>query len=390
MLVRLYSPIGRVTGYGRAGVELAQTLLRVPGVDLEISASANPGEATQPVAPDVARWIRPERDLSANPDVIIVHTPPLDCAQLLARIDWVPVLREVRAAKVVAYTTWETPAAPPEVCQSLQIFDHVWVPSGATVDAFLYSGSELADKLRVVPHAFDEARAARVRVNEPHTTIQRPYRFYYVGAWTQRKNPAGVIRAFVHAFKKDDPVELVMQLGPSPVDEIAQAVGSTGIGHDHLPKLDIRVKHISDAEMAAIHDACDCFVTASRGEAWNLGAFDAMLAGNHVIAPAHQGSDDFLRETSARLYGSYPAVATVDARVVKSEGNRFSIDVRTPQGVDGRSVWNEPDLIALATYMRAAARDRVRRFVGPDPRGRFGYEAVSKIAALCLEELKHP
>ena len=40
-----------------------------------------------------------------------------------------------------------------------------------------------------------------------------------------------------------------------------------------------RDRYIDDQALFALHAKSDCFVSASRGEAWNLPAFDAMLAG---------------------------------------------------------------------------------------------------------------
>lgn len=385
MKVRLYSPIGRVTGYGRAGVELARTLLEL-GVDLQISASANPGEATQAVPDCVAACIVPERDL-ARPDVTIVHTPPQDCGRLLEKL----LLTTDRAllGKVVAYTTWETHEAPDAIGRGLSTFDQVWVPSAATLHAFAgieVGHTTLSEKIRVVPHAFDPAtyaaRRAPVRDDEP-------YRFYYVGAWTQRKNPAGVIRAYLHAFRRDDPVELVLHLGPAPQEEIALAIGSAGIDATRQAKIRVGLRYVSDEELLELHRANDCFVTASRGEAWNLGAFDAMLAGNHVIAPAGHGSDDFLDMTSAVTYPSRMTIATVDAALAKQVGGSFQVIVKSPQGVDGTVRWNDPDLLELAYCMRDAVGRR-RRLIGPDPRDRFGYPAVARLVHHCLKELTEP
>lgn len=392
MKVRLYSHIGQVSGFGRAGTELAASLLRA-GVELEISAGTSAGERTLPVAPAVAACIKAERNLDPRPDICIVHTLPRDCLRLWERLvgtgafgyDYLP---RDHLPHAVAYTSWETPLAPGDLTDSLEVFDQVWVPSSVTEDAL--TTPDLAHKLRVVPHAFDEATyAARDAGSRPACD---PYRFYYVGAWTQRKNPAGLIRAYCHAFTRDEPVELVLQLGPTAVEEIALVVGSTGLDASRQPVIRPRIETISDEALLELHRSCDCFVTASRGEAFNLGAFDAMLAGNHVIAPRHQGSDDFLGNTTAALYGSHPGIAVVDAKLIKQAATAagpgaFAIQTKSPDGLDGKTMWLEPDLLELSTYMRAAARDRVRRMIGPDPRARFGYAAVGQLATQYLQEI---
>src|SRR6185295_1274929 len=136
------------------------------------------------------------------------------------------------------------------------------------------------------------------------TPDAEPFKFYYVGAWTQRKNPTGVIRAFCHAFTRADPVQLLLQCSGASLESIAAAAGSSGMGSERAPSIRPSVAPLTDEGILDLHRTADCFVTASRGEAWNLPAFDAMLAGRHVIAPRGQGSDDFLEDTSAALYFS--------------------------------------------------------------------------------------
>lgn len=381
-----------LTGYGRAALELAQTLLRVPGVELDISASVTPGAPSMKLPDNVIACIGADREMPV-PDVVIVHTLPLDCAEVMRRV--VIELRN-RAdgpgldgplPKFVAYTTWETLAPPPEVIAALFNFDQVWVPSHANYLALSYD--TLENKLRIVPHAFDASRwtPGEKLIEQPAWDASlvkpppppRPYRFYYVGAWNARKNPAGVIRAYFHAFTKADPVELTLHLGPTDPHQIALAVGSCGVDSSNQPAIRVGLKHISDDMMRELHESNDCFVTASRGEGWNLGAFEALLAGNHVIAPRGHGSDDFLSNTTAELYNSVAAPALVDAKLLSRDGGAFSVEVRAPQGVNAKGVWLEPDTLQLAHKMRHAFDRRTRGIRGPDPRAMFGYDAVATL-----------
>lgn len=384
MKVRLYSHVGQITGYGRAGVELAQCLLRVPGItQLEISAGTSVGERTLPVAPAVAACIRPERDLDPRPDLVIIHTLPRSCLQTLENI-YNSLVSAEHLPMFVAYTTWETFQAPEDLVKQLITFDQVWVPSQVTAEAFRLAYPAISSQLRVVPHAFDETTfEARQRVDRGDDV----YRFYYVGAWTQRKNPAGVIRAFCHAFGREDPVELLIHSPGAEVDDLVYAMGSTGIDQSIAPRVKPRRDPVSDDAIIDLHRQGDCFVTASRGEAWNLPAFDAYLAGNQLIVPADQGSDEYILQTNALRIGGRITPATVDVRKVRTDGNQFAIEIRSPDGVNGKTLWRDPDLVQLAHSMRMMATRRPPLITRPHPPGLFGYTPVAQIVSTHLTEL---
>lgn len=389
MRVRLYSHVAQMSGYGRAGVELALCLLLVPGVELEIAAPILDGSAVRMIPPEVASCLRNERALHPQPDVVIVHTLPFSLAECRDRAE-VVLDATGWAPRWIAYTTWETHEAPAQlVTELVDRWDALWVPSSACRLAFLAGqsgcpGRNIADMTFVVPHSFDASELVERRKRLPADAPDR-YRFYYVGAWTQRKNPMGVIRAFVHAFTAGHAVELLVHSVGASVDDILMAAASTGVDRAVMPVIKPRREAISDAAMRDLHARNDCFVTASRGEAWNLPAFDAMLAGNMVIAPLHQGSDEFLDGTGAFRVGYTLAPAMVDVERVASEGDgrSHSVRIKTPQGVNGHTVWRDTDLLGLASAMRTVYSNRPR-LVDTGPEDRFSREAVARRIATLL------
>src|SRR5262245_2631747 len=304
MLVRYYGHVGGASGYGQAANETCMAILEA-GIDLEISTD---GKQLRPPYLPLSRYIKHEEGLTPRPDAIVVHTLPIDCAKLLRRVDHAAV------RKVIAYTTWEgaSPTSEP-VNQAMRSgFTDIWVPSHCNDVSFSqglsgYWGS--VGTISVVPHAFSSdlaGPAARVGAKATGT-----YRFYYIGAWNARKNPEGVIRAYLREFSKSmgDDVALVIQAYGAGESACTVARIATGLRLEDTPPIIFSRARISDAAIRDLHQSCNCFVTATRGEAWNLPAFDAMVTGNHIIAPAGMGSDDFLLETSAALYPGRPVPA---------------------------------------------------------------------------------
>lgn len=374
MLIRYYGHVGVPSGYGDAASEMCMAILGA-GFDLEISTD---GDACHKRYLPLARCFRNEEELR-TPDVVIVHTLPLDCGAFLER----GRLRErYPRAVFVAYTTWEGASPLPRyIWRSLGAFDHVWVPSTATAHC-MQSPASLEDRVRtvVVPHPFDEARW----LGNGHYTdnLQSPYRFYYLGAWNSRKNVEGVVRAYLRAFTREDDVDLTIQSAQAAPGACQIAQLATGVDPDDMPPIHFSHSRVTDERLQIIHLASHCFVTAARGESWNLPAFDALLARRHIIAPGGLGSDDFLAETSADRYGSRLAPAVGDVRLVDAPdappGHAIAQYVAT-QGLTVRSDWRDPDLGELAIRMRAAYTQRVTNLhIDYDPAERFGRAAVGR------------
>lgn len=328
----------------------------------------------------LASRLKADADLDPKPDAVIVHTLPGDCATVLRLAKDGPG-GFTNQPITVAYTTWEALGAPAFIVDAYDVFDEVWHPSIASRDGFRANSPD-AVAMRVVPHAFDENEIERRRelVDPGDDGV---YRFYYVGAWNGRKNPLGLVRAYAYAFSKNDPVELMLQCAGAPDGAMVQALHSTNLV-GQLPPIRFSSQRVTDEEIRALHAVADCFVTATRGEAWNLPCFEAVLAGRHVIAPERQGHEEFLVSTSAAIYLAHRTPAIVDLRI--SAG--MPTQAVGAQGLSSKSLWLEPDLVDLAGCMRKAFADRSRYLtIGYDLAGRFGYRAVGELALGALTTL---
>lgn len=377
--VRYYCHVGAESGYGVAANEMAMAMLGA-GIDLEISTT---GTKLHNRYLPLASLVKAPDDMTAAPDVVIVHTLPLSCAEVL---DKARVRELYPDAVCIAYTTWEgvTPISP-IVEDALREFDYVWVPSESC--KFRVGNVIGAETCKVVPHAYMETSrhclvGPRVRPKNTDGT-EVGYAFYYVGAWNARKNPADVVRAFRRAFAAGDDVGLHMQCANARSTACKLADLETGVHGDHLPPITFSNHWASDDEMVAIRDSFDCFVSASRGEAWNLPAFEAMLHGNHVIAPFGQGSDEFLKRTSADLYNCRMTSFSGDARlepVPDAPPGHYKARYHGAQGMTVRDDWWDPDVSQLSLCMRRAFIERVTTLrVDYEPAERFGRAAVGRL-----------
>jgi hypothetical protein len=153
-----------------------------------------------------------------------------------------------------------------------------------------------------------------------------------------------------------------------------------------MPTIRLSNEWLPDAGVRAFHENADCFVSAARGEAWNLPAFDAMLYGRQIIVPFSHGSDDYLKYSRARRVTTTPAPAFGNVQATRTDrGMKLSMTV--PQGLDSKSMWLEPNLGELAYEMRLAYQNRVRT-CDPDRitmAALFGRHAVGELIKYALE-----
>lgn len=394
--INYYGHVGSPTGYGRAANDLCLALLRA-GVRLHIYALGHDRLPANPVlegiyAPLKACLPGPERGPeNHHPDIVIVHTLPVDCGTLIETV--APRYVQFGAnPRYIAYTTWEALTVPVAVARALGNFDQVWVPSGWNQRAFV--GSEnwpLGVSTYVVPHGIAEEEIPRRReLGAGAADPDGRFRFYWSGAFTARKNAAGLLRAFVHAFDASDNVSLTIHSAGLQASVVAEVLGRCGVGQDTLPKMKFNNRLMTDDEMWALPAAHDCYVSATNGEAWNYSAFDAVIAERPVIVPVGQGSDAFVNHVWHVDGLRRPAQVDVIVQSMQSEGDSTTANAVTvaAQGLTARDQWAETDLSQLAHALRFIADKGARtRIHHDDLADRFGLTTIGRIALEHLERI---
>lgn len=368
MRVRYYGHVGKPTGYGRAAEHMCRALIAAD-VDIVI----NPCAGVVAFPDDLTEY----RGLDLAVDATIVHDLPLDAARVAA-----DVFSDFGQGRLIVYTTWEGTTIPEAVLEPLvRTFSQIWVPSSVTAQC-LIEGAKLYGldhtNIHAMPHAYDSAAPA---IEREFRTGER-FRFFWYGAWNARKNPIGLIQAYAHAFGNDQGVELLVHSQDLSAEQAATALGSTGLAQTELPPIRFSNGHKALSEIVG-----DCYVTAARGEAWNLPAFEsAVFAGAMVISPHSLGSDDYLMSSSAKMIGSTRAPAWVDQQGSFADGKRVLVGMRVAQGLSSRSLWREPSLVQLARAMQDVREQNERAICfGYNTAEKFGYPAVGRIARRLLD-----
>jgi glycosyltransferase involved in cell wall biosynthesis len=155
----------------------------------------------------------------------------------------------------------------------------------------------------------------------------------------QRKNPLGLIRAFRAAFRRDEPVELVIKVSPPESyyaelwEELRAAADDAGA------TLIDRV--MTRPELLAFLNAADCYVSLHRSEGFGLTCAESMLLGKPVVATGYSGNLDFMTPENSFL-------VNYDRVTLEKDIDPY------PKG----AVWAEPRIEDAAGQMRRVYENR--------------------------------
>ena len=227
-------------------------------------------------------------------DVVIQHVLP-------HQIDYRGEFEKNISLYVAETDTCKNSAWPDRI----NLMDEAWVPNTHLATDFA-TNSNIATNHFVIPHSCNTSL-----YQKKYEPIQIPYLkdkfvFYYIGEITRRKNIGALLKAFHLEFGKNENVAMLIK-GHIP----GQSADET---EAHLRDMSNKIKeglklykqassyheevficdYLTDEQIFQIHSTCDCFVSASFGEAWGIPIFDAMAMGKTPICCNNGGPKDFL------------------------------------------------------------------------------------------------
>lgn len=207
----------------------------------------------------------------------------------------------------VGYSYWETSAIHPEWVDNCNSIDAVLVACDWNVPSFVNSGVHIpviCSPPGIDSSEFDNKEPYRISGLDDNT-----FKFYSIFQWTERKNPAGLLRAYWSAFRTEDNVALILKTYRFDYsdqeinyvkDEIKNLKKMFPLPYQHPPVYLIS-KMLSREEIVRLHALGDCFVLLHRSEGFGLPHAEGALSGNPVIATACGGNTMFMSEEN-----SYP------------------------------------------------------------------------------------
>ena len=214
-------------------------------------------------------------------------------------------LKRINRYKIIS-TVFERDRVSPDAVRCLNAVAQVWVANNKDVSMLVGCGVH-PDRVCVVPIPHfpdDPLLELRGRQRQPG-----PVRFYHIGKWEHRKAHHEMVGAFMMAFKPSE-AKLYFKTSTKAPD--------FGIDYPSSPEASIKLwlqdkrtadngwdlraangniflikQRITAERIRQLHKTGDVYLSMSRGEGFDMPAYDAKLAGNLMVYTPSGGPQDF-------------------------------------------------------------------------------------------------
>jgi glycosyltransferase involved in cell wall biosynthesis len=352
--VNYYGEVFSTSGYGTA-VRAYVHALHTAGVRVSVASAGRPPQQLED------ELIRSLVGRDPNADFTILHAIPSFWPR------WAYTARNV-----IAITVWEADPIPPVWQRALSSAVDVWVPCTFNVSAF---GEALGIAPFCLPYTLP-AYSAVARIDASFLGLDRTdFVSYSIFDWQHRKNAHGMIEAFLLAFPNECDAVLVLKTIASAAGEAQGVLEQIRSKTHSRGRVILRCEPFDQAQINALHERGDCYLSLHRGEGWGYPLFEAAARGTPVVASAQGGPLDF-------LYPSRHRLVPCRGEAVQEPYFLFTRDMR----------WGEPDLSAAATALRWVYEHREQaradaEAAAPILRATYSLERIGEAAKSRLTEL---
>jgi FkbM family methyltransferase len=248
-----------------------------------------------------------------------------------------PVLRPPRRGDLtVGMQFWEETLLPEAIVGALAEYRAVLAPSAAVAKALIDSGLRVPVRtVGFVPDLEAHAALGAERLAAPRPPPQR-LTFLHVSSGVPRKGIDALLAGWARAFRKPDPVRLLIKVAPNVLDGVAGQIAALRAADPGIAPIDLIGADLDDPAMLHLYAEADAVVLPTRGEGFNLPAAEAIAAGLPVIVTGWGGQLDYLDGASARLLA-------------------FTLVPSASHLASPHSQWADPDLDDLASALRETA-----------------------------------
>jgi GT2 family glycosyltransferase len=220
----------------------------------------------------------------------------------------------------IGYTMLEVDGFPEEWVRQANEMDEVWVPSGFNRDGFLASG--LKKPVHVMPLGVnvDYFHPGIRGVNNP----AGDFVFLANFEWVERKRADMLLKAFNQTFRRKDPAVLVCKvINVNRTTNVRAQIEALGLSASGGRIAFLHNREFPYHQLGALYRSADCYVSAGRGEGWDMPLMEAMACGLPSIATDWGAHTEFVHEGISyplRIRGLLPA----DARAPYDKGVRWA------------------------------------------------------------------
>ena len=235
---------------------------------------------------------------------------------------------------VIGQWFWELEQAPQWYTPAWPMVNEMWAPT-RFIEQMLRNSAPSNVKISYVPLPVTRP-AIDASISRAHFGVDDRFMFLFAFDFMsvmKRKNPVGLIEAFIQAFPVGSGVQLVIKAinGDKRPEERAQLMAAAA-QHSDITVMDTYLTRI---ETSSLMNLADCYVSLHRSEGLGLTLSEAMSHGKPVIATNYSGNIDFMDETNSYL-------VSWDRASVGENAEGYAAD----------ATWAEPNIDEASQLMR--------------------------------------
>ncbi|MEM0333388.1 MAG: glycosyltransferase [Candidatus Aenigmatarchaeota archaeon] len=239
----------------------------------------------------------------------------------------------------IGYWAWELSKVPTDMAIAVNVIDEVWAPSRFIQESFAEITTLPVVHMPLLVELPEFKKLGKTYFGIPEESFAFLFIFDFL-SYPARKNPYDLVRAFKIAFPKNEKdVVLVLKTMYADINTDSWRNLQDLIGGDN--RIYVINSVMPQAEVYALIDACDCFVSLHRSEGFGRGIAESMYLGKPVIATNYSGNTDFTLPDNSCL---------VDFKLIPVKEGEYP-------GYKGQ-VWAQPDVEQAAFYMRKIYEDK--------------------------------
>lgn len=273
----------------------------------------------------------------------------------------------------------------------LNLMDEVWVPNNQMIDTC--KASHVTVPVSVVHPPCDLQLYTQRYQPYPISELKNCFNFYVLGELSRRRNLVAALKAFHIEFNPKEPVNLLIKVtvpGQPPQESFKHTSAIIEDVKRELKLYDIKqykneiliMQDVTLEEQCRIHATCDCCLSPSFGESWDMTSFDAMAFGKTPICTDVGGMHDALTTLLGDKAGwLVPGTPTAVFGMSQSS---------MPGMYCGDEEWVDIEIGGLRKAMREAVEDTKLRQqkaeLGAERAYDFSHEAIGQRLKVLLEQ----
>lgn len=219
------------------------------------------------------------------------------------------VFKANRGRRKVGFTMLEVDGFPKDWVRQASRMDEVWVPTEFNRRGFQESG--LKRPVHTIPLGVDPNYFHPEIHGYPNPMGE--FLFLSNFEWGERKEPWLLLKLFNDEFRATEPVRLLCKIiNRDPSVRVLEEIRRLGLSESGGRLSFLFNREFPYYQLGSFYRSADCFVSAGRGEGWDMPLMEAMACGLPTIATDWGAHTEFLHEGIAyplRVKGTIPAVA---------------------------------------------------------------------------------